>query len=75
MCEERHACTHVGKSLGGRAVKRENRREREFICVSCPREAGNRTRLMFYDRQKPATLFNVAPIRALSVLASHSSIL
>lgn len=55
--------------------ERERERERVSICINCPREAGNRTRLMFYDRQKPATLFNVAPIRALPVLASHSSIL
>lgn len=37
--------------------------------------AGKKTRLMFSDRQKPATLFNVALIRGLPVLASHSSIL
>lgn len=72
MCEEMHA--HM---CAGYWVKSEKGREseRESICVSCRREAGNRTRLMFYDRQKPATLFNVAPIRALPVLASHSSIL
>lgn len=37
--------------------------------LSWATRAGNRTRLMLCDRQKPATPFNVAPIRALPVLA------
>lgn len=56
----RASCTRADTGAGGRAEGR----------LSWATQAGNRTRLMLCDRQKPATPFNVAPIRALPVLAS-----
>lgn len=52
------SCTRADTGAGGRAEGR----------LSWATQ--NRTRLMLCDRQKPATPFNVAPIRALPVLAS-----
>lgn len=56
----RASCTRADTGAGGRAEGQ----------LSWATQAGNRTRLMLCDRQKPATPFNVAPIRALPVLAS-----